>query len=217
MSEPKFEGQNLEGAPELSERNREMLRLLNLMSGLLKSEGIDYWVVGGWGIDGYLGRVSREHHDMDVLTWQKDREKIEELLKDRNINFYSGWEDEDGKFHDYVNKILVKKTDGVDVDIVFLDQDDKNKTVFLHKAKKAKFPKEFLDGKEVLLQVGDENSKFMVPAPELLIASKIMSKRPKDIEDRTALMGVADSSALGKAQKYPFDRESLNNLESESV
>ncbi|MEV4458519.1 hypothetical protein [Microbispora sp. NPDC049633] len=41
----------------------EMLRVLNA----LHAPGCDVWVAGGWGIDVLVGRVTREHHDLDLL------------------------------------------------------------------------------------------------------------------------------------------------------
>ncbi|MEU6424462.1 hypothetical protein ABZ860_01095 [Microbispora sp. NPDC046973] len=41
----------------------EMLRVLNA----LDEAGCEVWVAGGWGIDVLVGRVTREHHDLDLL------------------------------------------------------------------------------------------------------------------------------------------------------
>ncbi|GLW11211.1 hypothetical protein Misp01_63390 [Microtetraspora sp. NBRC 13810] len=41
----------------------EMLRLLDV----LEAAGCEVWVAGGWGIDVLVGRVTREHHDLDLL------------------------------------------------------------------------------------------------------------------------------------------------------
>lgn len=34
----------------------------------LARAGVSCWVMGGWGVDALLGRVTREHHDLDLLV-----------------------------------------------------------------------------------------------------------------------------------------------------
>jgi lincosamide nucleotidyltransferase A/C/D/E len=42
---------------------RLVLRLL----ALLRDAGCEVWVAGGWGIDALVGKVTREHRDLDLL------------------------------------------------------------------------------------------------------------------------------------------------------
>jgi lincosamide nucleotidyltransferase A/C/D/E len=35
---------------------------------LIESRGIQLWVVGGWGVDALVARVTRSHKDLDVLV-----------------------------------------------------------------------------------------------------------------------------------------------------
>ena len=35
---------------------------------LLDRSGVGCWVMGGWGVDALLGRVTREHKDLDLLV-----------------------------------------------------------------------------------------------------------------------------------------------------
>jgi lincosamide nucleotidyltransferase A/C/D/E len=35
---------------------------------VLSVAAIEYWVMGGWGVDALLGRVTREHKDLDILV-----------------------------------------------------------------------------------------------------------------------------------------------------
>ncbi|WP_433430056.1 nucleotidyltransferase domain-containing protein [Nonomuraea sp. CA-141351] len=41
----------------------DVLRVLET----LREAGCEVWVAGGWGIDALVGRVTREHHDLDLL------------------------------------------------------------------------------------------------------------------------------------------------------
>src|SRR5438046_1312620 len=35
---------------------------------MLDANGVECWVMGGWGVDALLGRVSRDHKDLDLLV-----------------------------------------------------------------------------------------------------------------------------------------------------
>jgi lincosamide nucleotidyltransferase A/C/D/E len=39
---------------------------------LLDERGIRCWVMGGWGVDALIGRVTRPHKDLDVLVHRAD-------------------------------------------------------------------------------------------------------------------------------------------------
>jgi hypothetical protein len=41
-----------------------------------------WWIAGGWAIDLHLGRVTREHHDVDVLILRHDQELLRKALCD---------------------------------------------------------------------------------------------------------------------------------------
>jgi hypothetical protein len=58
----------------------EQLAALARIHELLESQGIDYWLFGGWAVDFRAGVVSRAHADLDLAVWQKDHERIAELL-----------------------------------------------------------------------------------------------------------------------------------------
>jgi lincosamide nucleotidyltransferase A/C/D/E len=47
---------------------------------LLSGAGIRCWVVGGWGVDALLRRVTREHKDLDVLVLLADVSLLHEVL-----------------------------------------------------------------------------------------------------------------------------------------
>ncbi len=44
-------------------------------------EGIEAWLFGGWAVDFHLGRVTREHADLDLAVWQADLQRIAMLLE----------------------------------------------------------------------------------------------------------------------------------------
>jgi Aminoglycoside-2''-adenylyltransferase len=43
-----------------------------------------WWIAGGWAVDAFLGRKSREHGDIDVSILRDDQQKVQQLL--------SGWD-----------------------------------------------------------------------------------------------------------------------------
>lgn len=47
---------------------------------LLKADGIDVWLDGGWGVDALLGRQAREHDDLDLVVELGHADRIIELL-----------------------------------------------------------------------------------------------------------------------------------------
>lgn len=52
---------------------------------------IRFWVRGGWALDFHVGRVTREHADIDVVTWLRHRERIRRLLMGRGFSVVAGY------------------------------------------------------------------------------------------------------------------------------
>ena len=44
-----------------------------------------YFFSGGWAIDLHLGRVTREHHDIDVLVMRRDHLGLHKALKEFSL------------------------------------------------------------------------------------------------------------------------------------
>jgi Aminoglycoside-2''-adenylyltransferase len=58
----------------------QQLSALARLHELFLSEGIDYWLFGGWAVDFHAGSVTRHHGDLDLAVWLTDLESIESLL-----------------------------------------------------------------------------------------------------------------------------------------
>jgi Aminoglycoside-2''-adenylyltransferase len=58
----------------------EQLAALARIHELLVEEGLEYWVFGGWAVDFHVGSVTREHDDIDIAVWARDRQRITQLL-----------------------------------------------------------------------------------------------------------------------------------------
>jgi len=68
--------------PNLDGQTKSQLKVLNEISTLSEKIGIEFWLRGGWAIDFLLGKITRPHDDIDIITWIKNRERLEyELLK----------------------------------------------------------------------------------------------------------------------------------------
>jgi dihydrofolate reductase len=76
-------------------RSAEQLAALASVVEAFTERDLEYWLFGGWGVDFYAGRVTREHFDVDLAVWRDDLNPIVEVLE------ASGWRhapepDEDG-------------------------------------------------------------------------------------------------------------------------
>ena len=45
-----------------------------------RAAGLDYWLFGGWAVDFWVGRLTRDHDDIDAAAWRRDYEKIRAAL-----------------------------------------------------------------------------------------------------------------------------------------
>ena len=65
-----------------------------LLCEALRSAGIAFQVVGGWGVDALLGRQTREHHDLDLLVDADDLPRLDEVLGEHGIAPAFVWEED---------------------------------------------------------------------------------------------------------------------------
>ena len=67
----------------VSERARSSERQLKYLKethSLLEAARVPHWLAGGWAIDFLVGRVTRQHSDVDFAIWKDDWERVEALL-----------------------------------------------------------------------------------------------------------------------------------------
>ncbi len=65
---------------EAERRNDRQLGVINEFASICTAASIEFWLRGGWGMDFFLGRVTRAHHDIDVFVWSKDAITLMERL-----------------------------------------------------------------------------------------------------------------------------------------
>jgi aminoglycoside-2''-adenylyltransferase len=51
-------------------------------AAILSRLGRRWWVSGGWALDLFLGRVTREHHDVDTLVLRSDQRDLRACLRE---------------------------------------------------------------------------------------------------------------------------------------
>lgn len=64
----------------LDEQTELQLKALSEISKISKSLEIDFWLRGGWALDFLLGKITRPHDDIDLVTWIQNREQLEKKL-----------------------------------------------------------------------------------------------------------------------------------------
>src|SRR3954470_5239793 len=57
------------------------LSMVGSASRALDGAGLEHWFIGGWGVDLWVGRLTRPHDDIDVLGWRHDQGRAHEALE----------------------------------------------------------------------------------------------------------------------------------------
>ena len=56
------------------------LDLIDELVTIFRRAGMRFWLRGGWAIDFMLGRVTRSHSDVDLVTWKRHSSRIPDML-----------------------------------------------------------------------------------------------------------------------------------------
>jgi Aminoglycoside-2''-adenylyltransferase len=67
------------------------LELIEEIDRLLGASAIRFWLRGGWALDFHLGRVTRQHADIDLVAWLRHRERIRRLLTCHGFSEVAGY------------------------------------------------------------------------------------------------------------------------------
>lgn len=67
-------------ADEPAGKAAEQLGAIESLDQALRAAGLDYWLFGGWAVDFWVGRVTRDHNDIDAAAWRRDYEEIRAVL-----------------------------------------------------------------------------------------------------------------------------------------
>ena len=97
-----------------AEIGAKQLAALGRVAALLQSEGIDYWLFGGWAVDFYAGSISRVHDDLDIAIWLEDLSRITALLGSDGWRHAPEWDEDGGTGYE---------RDGVRLELTYLTRD----------------------------------------------------------------------------------------------
>jgi hypothetical protein len=64
----------------MNEREAAQLRVIKAVTHALGSVGISAWLFGGWGLDARIGRITREHGDIEFWLERADAERSKAVL-----------------------------------------------------------------------------------------------------------------------------------------
>jgi lincosamide nucleotidyltransferase A/C/D/E len=91
---------------------RDAAALYGMIAGL----DMQCWVVGGWGVDALLGRQTRAHKDLDVLTLLSDLSALTEVLSVHGFARTLVWE-ENRWLGDQATAFVVEDNQGRQLDV----------------------------------------------------------------------------------------------------
>ena len=64
----------------------EQLAAIHSLDDAMTAAGLDYWVIGGWAVDFWVGETTRRHEDVDAVVWRREEDAIRAALEG------AGWE-----------------------------------------------------------------------------------------------------------------------------
>jgi lincosamide nucleotidyltransferase A/C/D/E len=88
---------------------------------LLDRNGVRCWVMGGWGVDALLGRVTREHKDLDLLVLITDLPRYTDIVQQHGFERKLAW-----------SESRPMKIDAVQFDSAFVDAHPDGREIDVH-------------------------------------------------------------------------------------
>jgi Aminoglycoside-2''-adenylyltransferase len=73
------------GGEDRDDRLRAQLGLLGELEALFAALRVRAWLRGGWALDFLLGKVTRPHADIDLVTWTRHRPRLHRALPARGF------------------------------------------------------------------------------------------------------------------------------------
>jgi hypothetical protein len=94
---------------------REQLKALDGIHRRFETDGVEYWLFGGWAVDFHAGTVTRPHGDIDVAIWLGDLSVAARLLHDE------GWVSDPGAAEDGSTAFT---RGAIRLEVAFLERED---------------------------------------------------------------------------------------------
>jgi hypothetical protein len=107
----------------------EALITLNGVAGVIEPLGVWWGIAGGWAIELWLGRVTRDHHDVEVALRRSDQRLLHARVATEWELFFidppgSGWRPWDGQRLEVPAYQAKACRDGQEFDLFFEDVDE---------------------------------------------------------------------------------------------
>lgn len=102
---------------------------------LLHQSGVRCWVMGGWGVDALLGRVSRAHKDLDLLVLISDLPRYAEVVHGQGFQRKLEWSESqpiDVDALHFDSAFVDANPDGREIDVHVVDVDHEGAVVQFH-------------------------------------------------------------------------------------
>jgi hypothetical protein len=165
----------------------DAILVLRRLTWMLEKRCIWYRVCGGFAVDGYVGRLTRDHHDVDIVMKRSDIHKLSELpifvveLKSRSVL-----------------RAKIQPWDVI-IEILLLENDSECYWIKGRKEYSA-VPSHMMEGSIVKL----EDIAFRVPSKELILATKQCADRPIDVQDRATLVAAGVDAEAAAAIQFCY-------------
>ncbi len=114
------------GGDQLGERvkrdtaNHRQFIVLCEVAAVLDSAHLRFWLRGGWAVDFHLGRSSRTHADIDLVTWLRHRVRVHGLLQARGFA---------ARPSPHPSRRLIMEKEGVEVNFALIEHGKKGRFV----------------------------------------------------------------------------------------
>jgi hypothetical protein len=147
----------------------------------------DWFVIGGWAIDLFLGTVTRQHEDLEIGMWREDQGSIRQFFPSHDLSIAmegpSGgeWVPWDGKSRlDLpVHQVLLRRTGDLPEFELFLNERDADQWIFR--------PDPMIRAPiQTVVHRTSDGTPFI--SPEVMLLFKSRHPRPKDDADFRRVM-----------------------------
>lgn len=102
---------------------------------LLDQNGVRCWVMGRWGVDALLGRVTRAHKDLDLLVQISDLPRYSEIVSSHGFDRKLEWS-ENRAIHvgtvQFDSAFVDAHRDGREIDVHVVDTDPNGAVALFH-------------------------------------------------------------------------------------
>lgn len=161
------------------QRAKRQLRIISDVLAFLSPHAVGIWLRGSWGMDFFLGQVTRDHKDIDWFAWADDTPVIRAVLLERGYQQIPGIPPD-------VGLDLVK--DAMNVQLAWLASDSAGEVVVAGGPYAGeRWPEGMLDWEPG--QIGSLRCPIISPPAQIEIKEMMpvwvpgFPRRPKDAQD----------------------------------